>query len=72
MSRWWLIGVLLLAGCQNVVGPFRARAPARVDDPVLTISEQERLGRDRLALPEEAFTVGPKSGAARPGTYAPH
>jgi hypothetical protein len=45
----------VMIGCQGVEGPF-ARRPAalqsRVDDPRLPISEQERRGRDRLALPE--------------------
>jgi hypothetical protein len=60
-----MLCLLLLAGCQSVSGPLQPRSPVRVDDPCLTISEQERLGRDRLALPDES--VGPTSGAARPG-----
>ena len=49
-----VLGILLLvAGCQGVNGPFaHKREPVRVDDPHLTIPEQERLGRDRLAVPE--------------------
>ena len=35
----------------------------RVDDPRLSISEQEMLGRDRYALPEESPRVAPPSGA---------
>ena len=46
-----IMGILLLAaGCQNVVGPFRADT-MRVDDPCYTIREQQRWGRDKLALP---------------------
>jgi len=61
MRRFVPIGVLLLlAGCQNLEGPRARRAdPVRVDNPHLTIDEQERLGRERLALPQESPTVGP-------------
>lgn len=63
MYRLYLIGVLFLAGCQNVVGPFEHRKPERVDDPLLSISEQQRRGRDRLALPDESV-LAPKTGVA--------
>lgn len=48
------LGILLLiAGCQGMSGPFaHKRDPVRVDNPSLTIPEQERLGRERLAIPE--------------------
>lgn len=48
------LGILLLvAGCQGINGPFAHKHdPVRVDNPYLTIPEQERLGRDRLAVPE--------------------
>ena len=62
MHRFFLLGVLLLAGCRNVVGPFEHRAPERVDDPLLTISEQQRRGRDRLALPDESRAIAPPTG----------
>jgi hypothetical protein len=51
MRKLFLLGVLFLAGCQSVVGPLGYRPPLRVDDPNYTIPEQERRGRDRLALP---------------------
>ena len=52
--------LLLLAGCQNLEGPrARRENPQRVDDPRLPISEQERRGREELALPLESPTVGP-------------
>jgi len=59
--------LLALTGCDNLVGPWR-RPPARVDDPRLTIPEQEKLGRQYLGLPDEAPLAGPSSGVARPGT----
>ena len=57
----------LLGGCQNVVGPFQARPPMRVDDPNVTLYEQQRRSRERLALPENWQGVAPTSPAARPG-----
>jgi hypothetical protein len=61
MRRLIAVGVLLaLVGCRsNMIGPFEHRDPKRVDDPHLTIGEQERNGRDRLALPEPSPTVAP-------------
>jgi hypothetical protein len=70
MWRHLLLGMVLLAGCQNIRGPLAPRSPARVDDPRLTIPEQERASRDRFALPDESPEVGPRSGAARPGLPA--
>ena len=67
MSRWLLLLLLLLTGCENIVGPWR-RKPARVDDPRLSIAEQEKLGRQHIGLPDEAPLAGPNSGIARPGT----
>jgi hypothetical protein len=69
MRRLYLIGVLFLAGCHNVVGPLQQRDPTRVDDPLLSISEQQRRGRDRLALPDESPSVAPRSGVELPGPY---
>jgi hypothetical protein len=59
MRRLFLIGLLSLTGCQNVIGPFQRRETQRVDDPCLTISEQERRGRDRLALPDDSPRLAP-------------
>jgi hypothetical protein len=61
MRKLYVIGFLLLAGCQNVVGPFEHRKPERVDDPLFSISEQQRRGRDRLALPDETG-LAPRPG----------
>jgi hypothetical protein len=65
----WLI-VLAACGCQGVVGPREHRAdPVRVDAPYLTIEEQQRLGRDRLALPEQSQNIAPR---AYPDFLGPH
>jgi hypothetical protein len=62
MRPVYLLGaLLLLVGCQSVVGPFEHRKPERVDDPLLSIPEQERRGRDRLALPEQSKNVLPRT-----------
>jgi hypothetical protein len=67
MCRLMLLGtLLLLAGCQNVAGPFRARSPQRADDPSLTIKEQESRGRAQYALPDKSPQVGPLSGWTQP------
>ena len=66
MYRHFLLFVVLLAGCENLVGPFR-RPPTRVDDPRLSIPEQEKLGRQNLGLIDESPLAGPTSGTARPG-----
>jgi len=67
MHRILLVGLFLLmaCGCQNVVGPMQRRClPDRIDDPRLTIDEQERKGRERLALPET--NVAPPTGFEPP------
>jgi hypothetical protein len=67
MKRLFLISLLCLTGCEGLVGPFKPREPQRVDDPRLTISQQERRGRDRLAIPEDN-NLEPKTGISPPGT----
>jgi hypothetical protein len=64
MRRLLVIGLLLLAGCQGVVGPFQPRSAQRVDDPLLTINEQEKRSRARLALPDESYATGPKASSS--------
>jgi hypothetical protein len=61
MRRILLMGVLLLLiGCQGVTGPRERRAhPERVDDPRLSIPEQQERGRDRLAIPEPSKVAPP-------------
>jgi hypothetical protein len=62
MSRLCLLSILLLAGCQSIIGPRERRDnPQQVDDPRLSIQEQERRGRDRLALPESSGDLVPRT-----------
>ena len=69
MHRILLVALLLTCaglGCQSLVGPFQRRCQKdRIDDPRLTIEEQERRGRDRLANPE-GRDVGPPTGFEAP------
>ena len=68
MRRIALLGLVLLAGCQNIVGPLQSRSPMRVDDPRLPTFEQERRERDRLALPDNSPLVAPSSPGLLPGS----
>ena len=66
MHRLFLFGLLLLllAGCQGVVGPFQQRSQTgKIDDPRFTTDEQQVRVRDRLALPEYSPSVGPRTYA---------
>ncbi len=67
MRSLFLLVLALLTGCQSVRGPFAPKVPARVDDPRLSIGEQQKLGRDRLALPDNSAAVAPTEAGARPG-----
>lgn len=67
MYRLCLIGLLLLVGCKSTTGPFQPR-DGRVDDPLLSIGEQQKRGRDRLALTDETG-LAPKTGVASPGVH---
>ena len=59
MRRLYLLGFVILAGCQNLVGPYtRTDTNTRADDPYYSIAEQEARGRSRFALPD-------------PGNYPP-
>ena len=66
MRRILILGILCLAGCQSVTGPFAPRSPERVDDPRFSITEQQARGRDRYAIPDDSPKVGPPSGIGLP------
>lgn len=69
MHRLFVIGLLVLAGCQGVQGPFAQRKPERVGDPLVNIEEQERRGRERLALPFDRGDVAPRTRVEFPGPH---
>jgi hypothetical protein len=71
MRKLFLIGVGFLAGCGgNILGPFAYRPPEKVDDPLLSIPEQQARGRDRFSYPEETQdklgNIAPRTWADRP------
>jgi len=69
MPRSLLVaGLLVVVGCQGTTGPVQRREqpPTRIDDPRLTIPEQEQRGRDQLALPERSPDIGPRTYADNP------
>jgi hypothetical protein len=69
MRRFFLLAALLFMGCGTVTGPFR-REPQRVDDPRLTIPEQEQRGRDRLSYQEIEPNVLPRTYSELPGPHS--
>jgi hypothetical protein len=72
MHRLFLAGLVFLAGCQGMVGPFQRRCVTDpIDDPRLTIDEQRARQRDRLALPEASSVYGPRTFADNPALKGP-
>jgi hypothetical protein len=64
--RLCLFGLLLaLAGCQSNPGSLGYRKPNRVDDPMLSIGEQQSRGRERYSYIEDD-RLSPKMGVDRP------
>ncbi len=54
MRRLLLFSLLFLASCKGTTGPFaNKQRDDKPDDPLFTIEEQQRRGRDRYALPED-------------------
>ena len=69
MKRPLLIAALLLViGCQSDKGSLFYRKPDRADDPMYSIEEQERRGRERLSTVEDYSELTPKVYIDRPGT----
>jgi hypothetical protein len=62
MRKLLFLALLFLAGCTNLRGPLQSQQPVRVDDPLLPTYEQEKLGRAYVALPDDPYQVGDKSG----------
>jgi len=67
MKRILLFGLFLTAvGCQSDRGGLLYRQPGRADDPMYSIDEQQRRGRERLAVIEDT-NLTPKTYVDRPG-----
>jgi hypothetical protein len=73
MRRTLLVGALLLTGCAGTVGPLQRQCqpPVLVNNPCLTIPEQEQLKREEIALPQKSFEVGPRTYAEEPSYRRP-
>jgi len=57
---------LMVVGC-DLAGPWKHRGnPIRVDQPGLSISEQQQRSLDRLAIPQ---APGPSTEFDRPGVH---
>ncbi len=69
MRKLVLLGIVLLAGCQNTVGPLAPRQPQRIDDPAVPTYEQQRRERDRLSLPDQSRYLLPYTDTAVPDTW---
>jgi hypothetical protein len=71
MRRLCLVGLfLLLAGCQSSTGSLGYRKPSRVDDPMLSLDEQQSRGRLRYSYVEDD-RLAPKTFVDRPDpTYS--
>lgn len=61
-----LLGLIALTGCNRFSGPVETRQLPRPDAPGYTIDEQKKRGRERLAISEDDFRIGPKGYIDRP------
>lgn len=70
--RLVFLALVALAGCCQFSGPLETRRMGRADPkdekgyPLYTIEEQQQRGRERLAIPEDDFRIGPKGYIDRP------
>ncbi len=64
MRRLILCGLIVLAGCEGVIGPRqRPCLPGKIDDPWLSPDEQKARLRDRVATPLNSPAIGPRTYA---------
>ena len=64
--RMLVLVVIALAGCNRFSGPLETRQMGRADAPGYTIEEQQKRGRERLAVTEDDYRIGPKGYIDRP------
>jgi hypothetical protein len=70
MRRLFLASILLaLVGCTNYVGPFQPRSPQRIDDPRLSLQEQDRRERAQVAIPQQSPQAGPPLNNGDPNSF---
>jgi hypothetical protein len=68
---WKLIAVLALIslgqmGCSTIDGIRDNKRKPRPDLPELSIEEQMRRGRNKYAIPEDDWRIGPPTGNGQP------
>lgn len=68
---YFLVLIVMSAGCQSSGGGLTYRQSDRADDPRYSIEEQQRRGRERLALVEDIGSLAPKVYVDRPGAMNP-
>jgi len=62
-----LLGVIASAGCAGFMGPREVRQQlGRADAPGYTIPEQQQRGRERYAITEDDYRIGPRGYIDRP------
>ena len=67
-----LLAAIALTGCNRFSTPRETRQMGRVDpkdargQPIYSIDEQEKRGRERLSISEDDFRIGPKGYIDRP------
>lgn len=66
-----LLCLVALAGCNRFLGPRETRQLDPVNAPApdgsrYTIEEQKKRGRERLAVTEDDYRIGPKAFIDRP------
>jgi hypothetical protein len=67
MRRFLLVALLLVSGCEGLMGPRRrAMYPEKVDAPCMPIPQQEYKARERLAFPDPSWSRGPRTWAEVP------
>lgn len=69
--RLLFLSLIALVGCNRFTGPLETRQLGRVDGRApdgtrYTIDEQKQRGRERLAISEDDFRIGPKGYIDRP------
>jgi hypothetical protein len=67
MRRFVVLGLLVLAGCQNTTGPLANRNRDRADNPYYNTEDQKERGRDRYPLLDDSPQVGPNTGTSSYG-----
>ena len=61
-----VLGLVALVGCNRFSGPLETRQMSRADAPGYNIPEQKQRGRERLAISEDDYRIGPKGYIDRP------